>query len=495
MSLALHTSSLLTPSVRKLLIFSSFLAMIFVQNYSVNVCPFMGSLSSIELFRNLLLIFIVHVFFREWLLKRGIERFSRHSIARQAYFISILSWMFAGVLASLLHFLLYWDTFPFGSHLKLLSAYWFLGGAILAQLEYVMFERTFRSLPFPDDVHRSYKEQISRRVTEGFFLFTLAPSMTMILIVARQYEEGYIKFYILGEILTIGLLCVASSLFVAWMFGRMLKEDSNKIVQGVDRIRQGDLTKFLPLERSDELGEISDGINHMVDGLRQREQIREAFGKFVDPRVAETFLEKYAQNEGRVEMGGQHTEAVVLFSDIRGFTPLSESLPAEKTVTILNAYFSHMVEAIESEGGIVDKFIGDAVMAVFGIPDSEDASQKALRAAIKMRQALEKLNEEFVASGYPEITNGIGLHIGEVLAGYLGSQKRLEFTVVGNTVNIASRIESECRPPKPPIMFSKAFNDGIKNDFETEFVLDATLKGVSHKIALYTVKGSSYDAL
>ncbi len=188
-------------------------------------------------------------------------------------------------------------------------------------------------------------------------------------------------------------------------------------------------------------------------------------------------------------LGGQRRDVVVLMCDIRSFTPLAESMPPEELTNLLNAYFSDMVHAIQSHGGMIDKFIGDAVMAVFGIPaEDQNSAVNAVRAAIEMRQRLQEFNERQAASGKSQLRNGIGIHAGEAVAGYIGSVDRLEFTVIGSTVNIAARIESQTKPPRPPILFSPAIAERIQDVIPVEEICTASLKGVSEQMRLFSVR-------
>ena len=159
-------------------------------------------------------------------------------------------------------------------------------------------------------------------------------------------------------------------------------------------------------------------------------------------------------------LGGSRCRCAVLFTDLVGFTPLSAQLPPAQLFSLLNRYFEVAAAAVIEQGGLLDKFIGDAVMAEFGVPRSRGEQQEvlaALRAALAMGDGLERLNRELVAEGWPPLRQGIGIHVGEVIAGNLGSSQRLEFTVVGASVNLASRLEGLTRQfPDHPILISAA---------------------------------------
>ena len=188
-------------------------------------------------------------------------------------------------------------------------------------------------------------------------------------------------------------------------------------------------------------------------------------------------------------MGGTRREVVILFSDLRDFTPLSESLPPERLIEVLNGYFAEMVAAIHAHHGVVDKFIGDAVLAVFGLlgqPGEEDPAVSAVRAAQQMQRRLARYNEQLATQGIT-LRAGIGIHAGEVIAGYLGTQARLEYTVIGHNVNLAARLEGRARAPLPSLLFSQAVADRVAKVLPIQPAGEVSLKGVTATLQVYTL--------
>ena len=405
---------LLTLKVRLYLIFSSLLALFFIETYCSSVCSFIDGLAKYELVLNLSAILVFHLITREILYRFFSKPWKSVSLVRQAYYLSIISWAIAGVAASLLHYFRY-PYFPAGSHLKLLSSYWILGAGVLAQLEYVVFEYYYKS-PKSEIQIPLFKERLSRRILESLIIFTLAPTATMLLTVMRYNYEGILDKHVTTELLYIGLLSITAAVSVAYFIGRMLKKDTQEIIIAINAVEGGDFKHTLQVDRPDELGEISQGINTMSEGLVLREQIKEAFGRFVNPQVAENFIHQFVHEKSPLKMGGTKQHAVILMADLRDFTALTESMEPDQLIQILNAYFSVMVEAIHSEGGMVDKFMGDAIMALFGLPECENPELSAVRCAQKMRVALQTLNQTFKAQNLPELDNGIGIDCGEVVA-------------------------------------------------------------------------------
>ena len=463
-------------------------AVVFLSIYGKVVCPFIDTLSFGQVVSGLGGVFLLQVFAREWLYHRLSQPAKGITTARQGFHVSVITWVGAGAVGSLLHSMLYTD-FYWSSHLKLLSGYWGLGAGILSQLEYVILEGYFRDHNHAASGGGEALERITRRLMEGFVLFTLVPAMMMVLMSFRFVYEGFTDRDAALEVLFLGSFFVLTGIFVSWLYGQALRRDCNQLLAAVLAVSKGEFQVTIDATRSDELGRVAGAINAMAQGLVLRERIREAFGRFVNPEVAETFLEKFARRGGAVKMGGERREVAILMADIRSFSPLSEGMPPEKLTELLNAYFGEMVVAIRAHGGMVDKFIGDAIMAVFGLTAGEgDFPGDAVAAAQEMRQRLADFNETRRLDGQPPIANGIGIHLGEVVAGYIGSPDRLEFTVIGHAVNLAARIEGQCKPPNPPVLFSQAVADRIGDRFAVRPVTTTALKGITGTTTLFTVE-------
>jgi class 3 adenylate cyclase len=236
------------------------------------------------------------------------------------------------------------------------------------------------------------------------------------------------------------IVTVALSLFFFQM-GSALRAVSfgvGHVVERMQAVKAGDLSTRAEVRGLDTLGEMASHFNAMVDGLVQREQLKETFGRYVTRQVADEIL------AGRVALGGELRTATVLFSDIRDFTKMSEQLSPVDVVAFLNEYLGAMVDCVLEHDGVLDKFIGDAVMAVFGAPISHGPkkdAENAVACALAMGRRLEEINERRRARGQPAIRIGIGLHTGELVAGNIGSPRRMEYTVIGDTVNTCSRLE------------------------------------------------------
>ncbi len=222
-----------------------------------------------------------------------------------------------------------------------------------------------------------------------------------------------------------------------------------KLIERMRGVAGGDFERKTSVLDSDEIGQLKGHFNLMLDGLQEREKIKDTFGRYVSIEIAEKIIKS-----GKVNLAGEEIEATVLFSDIRNFTPLSETLPAADLVRFLNAYFSHVTKPIMDHGGVINKFMGDAVMAIFSpVFGLEDHVGSAVRASLGMRAALADFNR---TSEYPSVLAGVGIHTGRLVAGNVGTERRMEYTVLGDTVNVASRIESQTKQQQTDILLSGA---------------------------------------
>lgn len=217
--------------------------------------------------------------------------------------------------------------------------------------------------------------------------------------------------------------------------------------------------------------------------LQREALVLSNFQRYFAPNLAQ----QIAQQEGAVQLGGQKRPVTVFFSDIRGFTPMSETMGPDDIATLLTEYFTEMVELLFEHGGTLDKFMGDAIMALWGAPIThEDDADRAMACALDHLAALEKLNAKWQGQGRPELGIGIGINYGEVFAGNIGSDRRLEYTVIGDAVNTAARLCSSAGPGE--ILISEPFFKQLKHPPTVEALEPVQVKGKSKKILVYRVK-------
>ncbi len=234
----------------------------------------------------------------------------------------------------------------------------------------------------------------------------------------------------------------------------------------------------------DEVKDLAHAFDNMTEGLKERDKVKSLFSKFHGSTVTDDLMSQ------EVGLGGQKKDVVVFFSDIRGFTAFSEKRSPEEVVEMLNEYFEVMVGIINKQGGVVDKFIGDAIMAVWGAPKSTDKdAHNATMACIQMRLALVELNDKRRARGQPNLAMGIGLHAGSVISGTIGSTERMEYTVIGNTVNTGSRIEASTKAFGSDLLISEEVVKQIGDAFIVELAGAAEVKGRSDPLKMFKVRG------
>jgi adenylate cyclase len=245
---------------------------------------------------------------------------------------------------------------------------------------------------------------------------------------------------------------------------------------------------FLPLENQDPDGRMDQASGHlgtmiMVEDISDEKRMKSTMSRYIDPNIADQLM-----SDGSDIMGGQETIATVLFSDVRSFTTITEALGAQGTVALLNEYFDIMVEAINEQGGMVDKFIGDAIMAGFGIPfPHEDDEDRGVRAGINMIKRLWDWNKQREKEGKMAIDMGLGLNTDKLLSGNIGSSKRMDYTMIGDGVNLAARLESACKSYAARILISDFTYQKLKGTYQIRYIDDVIVKGKTEAVGVREV--------
>jgi class 3 adenylate cyclase len=276
-----------------------------------------------------------------------------------------------------------------------------------------------------------------------------------------------------------GALC---ALALGLLLARRLTRPISALTGAAARVADGDLTHSLPVRSADEVGLLTRAFNDMVEGLRQRDFIRHAFGRYVSPEVARAVLE----SPDGLRLGGSKREVTVLMSDLRGYTQFAERGDPAEVMAVLNDYLGRMAEVVIARGGTVNEFIGDAIFAVFGAPvEHPDHAERAAGAALAMQRALDALNE--ASAGRPPFEMGIGLHTGEAVVGNIGSEQRTKYAVVGAAVNLAARVEG-CTVGGQ-ILVTAATLARLGDLAEVAPPISVELKGLSAPVALHELRG------
>lgn len=226
----------------------------------------------------------------------------------------------------------------------------------------------------------------------------------------------------------------------AMLLSRYFTGPIHELVDGVKAVTNGDLSLALKKRADDEIGDLIAEFNKMTKSLREKEQIKDAFRRYVSRQVAEEIFKNPDQYIETLQ--GSRRKVTILFADIRGFTPLTERLPAEKVVLLLNEVLTIMTKIIFKYEGTVDKFIGDSIMAVFGAPMvHDDDTDRSIHAAVEIQKAILAMSAQKKKEDHEIIKVGIGINTGEVVVGNIGAKVRLDYTVIGASVNIANRLQ------------------------------------------------------
>jgi adenylate cyclase len=271
---------------------------------------------------------------------------------------------------------------------------------------------------------------------------------------------------------------------LALRFAARLGGSVEAISHAADQVKEGHYVSAPVIRTGDELERLSLHFNDMVRGLQERDRLRDTFGRYVTRQVADHLM------KGNLDLGGELVPVTVLFSDIRSFTSISENMDPRALLDFLNEYFSGMVESVLHHHGVVDKFMGDAIMAVFGAPVPEpDDPLNAIRAALEMRASLAKINQDFKRRGLPEIRTGIGLHSGQVVAGNMGHSERMEYTVIGDAVNLASRLEGMTKELQCDVVLSEDLFVQVQAHIQVEPLRKIKVKGRDQEVMVYRLIG------
>ncbi len=290
------------------------------------------------------------------------------------------------------------------------------------------------------------------------------------------------------QVRNIYLMIVAISLAIlaVYLYGRRLTRPIQALTQTAYQIADGDYNVNVEVQSKDEIGILTSSFNDMGKGLRERENLKASFERFVNKEIVKKSL------AGKLQLGGKRYEIALLFSDIRSFTTMSEKMKPEEVVKFLNMYFSEMVNCIAKTKGIVDKFIGDAIMAHWGaVEPHANPAKAAVDAGIAMRNALLKFNMKYRKND--PVRFGIGINFGPAIAGQIGSEQRFEYTVIGDTVNVASRVEGLCKQLGADLLITNNVLRHVKNHYLLEHIGDIQVKGKAKAVDVHAVLGHKND--
>jgi class 3 adenylate cyclase len=412
--------------------------------------------------------------------------------------IAFTGWVLAGVVWGVGWRLLA-GTFAVGPALRSVFGITVVAGVVTTVLIFLLVERQWRpSLPvyFPAGDLSTVTGVVrigvrARLLAVCLLISVLPPSLVGIIAYTRadamrgaspEAAAGLISNLVV-LVAFITAMGIATSVLLSLHVARSVADPLRDLERGMDRVGRGDLGQVCPVVSADEIGAVAEGFNRMVQGLRERERIRESFGRYVTPEIRDEIL------TGRLAPGGQMLDVTILFSDLRDFTPWVEATPAADVVRALNSYFTEMEGVIRKHGGLVLQFIGDEIEAVFGAPvAAPDHATMAVRAAMEMRERLAAWNEQRRAAGESAFRHGVGIHTGTVLAGNIGSPERMSYLLVGDPVNLASRIQGLNKDVASDILLSGSTRSRLRGDFPLVAVPATRVKGKSMEVEVWQLR-------
>jgi len=407
----LNIQNLLDLKTRLILYISSLSSLVFLQTFCTNICEFIDGLLPGQLLQNLFIIFLLHIIYREGLYYYFKKPKNGRSLPRHAYYLSMISWGMAGVSAFILHSILY-PNFPISSHLKIFSSYITLGAAILSQLEYIVFEMRYKKLSI-ESKYTFFSEKISRRIIETFLIFTLAPIATLLLIIGRYNSEGTIGTHVTLEVMYIGGLMILSAIFLAIVFGKILKKDTKTIIENIEIVKSGNYNKTQTINRPDELGEISFAIKDMSHSIYEGIQQIESLNDEIINTQKEIIYTMGEIAETRSKETGNHVKRVAEYSYILA---IKYGLSEEEASTLKLASPMHDIGKVGIPDNILNKS-GKLTFEEFEIMKThtsvgyemlKHSSKPILQtAAIVSREHHEKYN----GKGYPKGLKAEDIHI------------------------------------------------------------------------------------
>jgi adenylate cyclase len=328
---------------------------------------------------------------------------------------------------------------------------------------------------------KHYGTVVGRNEVIGYYRVRGAPWVIMLHARENQIMAPILRFrfyYAMG-----GLLCLAVSLILIRLGVGSIVAGIRRISRKAAQVARGEYGDTLEVRSQDEIGQLTQSFNHMVAGLKERDLISNTFGRYVDQEIAQ----KLMQRPEATRLGGEKRQVIIMFSDIRDFTPIAEGLSPEATIHLVNGYFARMVEVLRRHNGIIVDFLGDAILAFFDPLDGPLApvGREAVQCALEMQQAMLGVNLAGLGRQLPPLRMGIGLHAGEVVVGNIGSETRAKYGIVGAAVNLAHRLQAQARGGE--VVISEAVYRLVQPQVTVSRQFEARLKGIQDPVALYVV--------
>jgi adenylate cyclase len=362
-------------------------------------------------------------------------------------------------------------------------------GLVTASCAYLLTERLLRTAAaraladgVPDGIR---VPGVTTRALLAWALGTGLPTLGVVAIgiLALAGDHASTRTKLGVTMVVLGAIGIIVGLLAVTVAARATADPVDSVRRALAKVQTGDLEVRVPVYDGSQVGQLQLGFNRMVEGLAERERIREAFGTYVDPDVAEHIL-----SEG-TDLAGEEVEVTIMFIDVRDFTAFAERTPAPRVVAGINRLFELVVPIIHAHGGRVDKFVGDGLMAVFGAPNRQpDHADQALAAALEIEGAVNAAEQQ--------LKIGIGLNSGTVVAGNIGGAGRLEFGVIGDAVNVAARVEAATRETGDTVLVTERTKELLAQQPQPPLVErhGVALKGKSETVRLFAPAEGSGEA-
>jgi adenylate cyclase len=317
---------------------------------------------------------------------------------------------------------------------------------------------------------------VFRDVVVGYALLTFDHS------VMNKAKEDTVTV-VVSSILLMLLAAIAASLYL----GKRLTRPIDQMMLASRAFSEGKFDYRITESRNDELGVLMQSLNRMGEGLLRKEQVEKIFSRYVSPQVARQAIADLERVE-ELELGGRHVEASVLFADIVGFTSLSETLSPQEISSLLNLYFSHIARAVHFCGGHIDKYMGDCAMIVFGVPEEcDNHSFKAMACAWMILELVSEMNKRRRKQQLVPVEFRVGVNSGTMLAGNMGSTERMEYTVVGDSVNLASRLSHAGNPGEAILTEQMLRGKRVETRIATARHGRIQLRGKKEPVSIYQI--------
>ncbi len=470
--------------------------------YEVQICPFLECSGYFEALKNtfgpILLLLPLRVYLFNWHNQKindfgSARNAALYSLPWREFITDLVVWLLTGLGIGFV--------FVFYSHVPVLTALKVILGCVAFGLfggmlcflsmerRIIEFLKTEKSdVPFtPKRIFSVSRKMLFFTITVLLFMVVAILLMAFMNINYLLDHKGFLRmdffFSFFKEILFAFSILFVLSLFILGRYSQNLKANLSIQLSVMEDISRGNYNTQVPVVTNDEFGLIAAKTNEMIKGLKDGDFCQISFGRFVTPEISDRIL------KGQVPVEGEVINVTIMLCDLRGYTTFVERRDPREVVSFLNEYFSEMEQAVKQYGGIVLQLIGDEIEAVFGAPiELPDHPEKAVMAALEMRERLKDLNRKRVSMKKDPVAHGIGIHTGKVLAGSIGSEDRKVYSMVGDTVNTASRLESLNKTYGTDILISQKTKELVRGkDLNFSSLGKTALRGKSEEIEIFKV--------